>query len=140
MRPRLAWTAGIVWMTILAQGAVALAGQSTAREERIREAARRVERVAAPFGEAEANERLAAVFRVKPRTLSDLRDQKLNLGEVAVVLALAEVGHTSPDTVLSLWASGRLNWGEIAERLKVDLRDLLRRLETTRRELGRLGP
>lgn len=53
-----------------------------------------------------------------------------------MVLALAEVGHTSPDVILSLWASGQLNWGDIAERLKVDLRDLLHRLDAVRRELG----
>ncbi|MFI5340549.1 MAG: hypothetical protein ACHQ7N_12010 [Candidatus Methylomirabilales bacterium] len=64
--------AGILWMTILAQGAVALAGQSPAREERIREAGRRVEQVAAPLGEAEATERPAAVFRVQPQTVLDL--------------------------------------------------------------------
>jgi len=126
-------------MSILAQGAVALAAQSTSPEEQIRETARRVEQVAVPLDEVEANERLAAVFRVVPRTVTDLRDQKLDLGEIAVVLALAEAGHTSPDAILSLWASGQLNWGDIAERLKVELRDLLRRLEAARRALGRRG-
>jgi len=133
------WTVGIVWMTFVPLGAVAFAGQSMSREERIQATARRVERAAGPLGEAETDERSAAIFRVKPRTVTDLHDQKLDLGEVAVVLALAEAGHTSPDTILSLWASGRLNWGDIAERLKVDLRDLLRRVETVRRELGRRG-
>ena len=106
------------------------------REEGIRESACRVGQVAAPLGDAEADERLATVFRVKPRTVTDLCDQKLDLGEVTVILALAEFGHTSPDSILSLWASGRLNGGDIAERLKVNLRDLLWRLETERRELG----
>ena len=133
------WIAGIAWMTIVLLGAIGFAGQPASREERIREAARRVERAAAPLGEIEGSERLAAVFLVTPRTVVDLRDQKLDLGEVAVVLALAEAGHTSPDALLSLWASGRLDWGEIAKQLKVYLRDLLRRLELARRELSRRG-
>lgn len=40
-----------------------------------------------------------------------IREAAVALGEVAVVLALAEAGHTSPDTILSLWASGQLNRG-----------------------------
>ena len=139
MRPWLAWAATIVWMTMLASGPIAPAGGATSREDRILEAGRRVERVAAPLGEAESTEHLAAAFRVTPRTVMDLRDQKLDLGEVSIVLALAQAGHTSTDTILSLWASGRLNWGDIAERLKVDLRDLLKRLEIVRRDLSRRG-
>jgi hypothetical protein len=97
----------------------------------------RVERAAASPGEAAAAARLAAGFRVSPQAVTDLRDQKLDLGEIAVVLVLAEAARTSPDAVLVLWANARLNWGEIADRLKVDLRTLLRRLEAARRELGR---
>jgi hypothetical protein len=124
MRSQLAWTAGILWVILLSQGAVAFAAGSASREERIQD---------------EATDRLARVFRVTPRSVTDPHDQKLDLGEVAVLLALAEAGRTSPDAILSLWASGRLNWGDIAERLKVNQRDLLRRLETVRRELARRG-
>jgi hypothetical protein len=124
MRSHLAWTAGIICVAILAQGAVAFAAGSASREERIQD---------------EATDRLARVFRVTPRSVTDPHDQKLDLGEVAVLLALAEAGRTSPDAILSLWASGRLNWGDIAEQLKVNQRDLLRRLETVRRELARRG-
>jgi DNA-binding MarR family transcriptional regulator len=96
-----------------------------------------LERVATPLGEAAAVARLASAFRVPPQAVAELRDQKLDLGEIAVVLALAEAGRASPDAILALWANGRLNWGEIADRLKVDLRTLLRRLDTVRRDLGR---
>ncbi len=137
MRRWRAWVAGVVGLVILHPAALGLAGQVTSREARIREAALRLERAAAPLDEAVAASRLAALFRVTPRTVTDLRDQKLDFGEVAVVLAMAKAGRTSPDAVLGLWASGRLNWAEIAERLRVDLRDLVRRLDAARRELQR---
>lgn len=127
---------GFACLILLSLGATAFAGQPIGREERIHEATLRVERVIASLDEAEATARLAAAFRVPPRAVTDLRDQKLRLGDVAVVLALSEIGKTSPDTILSLWASGRLNWGEIANRLKVDLPTLLRRLDAARRELA----
>jgi hypothetical protein len=104
-------------------------------DERIQEVVLRVNRAADALGEARGAERLATVFRVPARVVADLYDQKLAFGEVAVVLALAETGRTSSDTILGLWASGRLNWGQIAERLKVDLHVLLRRLEGVRRDL-----
>ncbi len=124
-------------LILLSTVATAFAGQVVGREERIREAALRVERVIVSLDEAEAAKRLAAALRVPPRSVTDLRDQKLGLGDVAVALALSELGKTSPDTILSLWASGRLNWGEIAERLKVEQRTLLRRLDTLRRDMVR---
>ncbi len=117
--------------------ALALAGQVSSHDARIREAALRVERAAATLDEAAATTRLAGLFRVTPRTVTDLRDQKLDFGEVAVVLAMAKAGRTSPDAVLGLWASGRLNWAEIAERLRVDRRELLRQIDAARRELRR---
>lgn len=137
MRRCLLRTWGGVWLTLLLPGALAFAAQPAGREERIRDAVSRVERAGSSLSEAAGSERLAVAFHVPTRIVSDLRDQKLTLGETAVVLALAEVGKSSPDAILSLWASGRLNWGEIAERLKVDLRGLLRRLDGVRRDLAR---
>lgn len=84
-----AWAWGAVWPILASLGAVAFAGQAGAPEGRIREAATRVERAAAPLGEAAAAARLAAGFRVSPQAVTDLRDQKLDLGEIAVVLVLA---------------------------------------------------
>jgi hypothetical protein len=124
-------------LALLPIGTVALAGQPVAQEDRIRDAMTRVDRAGTAIGEAESLERLSAAFRVRPRVVMDLRDQKLDYGEVAVVLALSEAGKTSVDAVLGLWATDRLNWGQIADRLKVDLRDLLRRLEGVRRDLAR---
>ncbi|HSB73854.1 MAG TPA: hypothetical protein VLT62_31395 [Candidatus Methylomirabilis sp.] len=122
-------------MILLSLDTASVAGQPAGREQRIGDAALRVERAMARLQEAEATARLAAAFGVSPRAVTELRDQKLALGEVAVVLALAETGKTSPDTILSLWASGRLTWGEIADRLKVEQRSLLRRLDAARRDL-----
>jgi hypothetical protein len=124
-------------LALLPIGTVALAGQPVAQEDRIRDAMTRVDRAGTAIGEAESLERLSAAFRVRPRVVMDLRDQKLDYGEVAVVLALSEAGKTSVDAVLGLWATDRLNWGQIADRLKVDLRGLLRRLEGVRRDLAR---
>ena len=124
-------------MILLSVDTVTAAGQPAGREQRIGDAALRVERAVARLQEGEATARLADVFGVPPRALTELRDQKLALRDVAVVLALAETGKTSPDTILSLWASGRLDWGEIADRLKVEQRSLLRRLDAARRDLTR---
>jgi hypothetical protein len=118
-------------------GSAAFAGQDGRQEGRIRDAQLRVERAAAPLGETVAAARLAGTFRVSAQVVADLRDQKLDLGEIAVVLALAEAGRTSPDAVLGLWVNGRLTWAEIAQRLKVEVRTLLRRLDAARRELAR---
>jgi hypothetical protein len=126
-------------VTVVSLAVPASAGKATPGEERILEAARRIERTAAPLGEAPAVARLARAFRVPPLVVTDLRDQKLDFGEVAVILAMAEAGAKSPDTILSLWASGRLDWGEIADRLQVDRRTVLRRLDTTRRALTGRG-
>lgn len=105
-------------------------------DERIQEAALRLNRTAAVLAEPAASERLAAAFHVRSRVVVDLHDQKLDFGEVAVVLALAEAGRISSDRILALWASARLDWGEIAERLRVDVAALLERLETVRGELA----
>lgn len=115
------------------------AAQDTSRAGRIRTLVQRIEQAAAALGESATHERLAVLFRVTLRAVSDLHDQKLDSGEVAVVLALAELGATSPDGILSWWASDRLGWGEIADRLKVDTRRLLARLEEIRRALARPG-
>src|SRR5574341_411440 len=139
MRQRCACAGIPAWLLLLSLTASAAAGQPAGPEQRIRDAALRVERAIASLGEVQAAARLAAAFRVPPRAVADLRDQKLGFGDVAVVLALAETGKTSPDTILSLWASGRLNWGQIAGRQKVELRTLLRRLEAVRRDLARRG-
>ena len=131
---------GFAWLILLTFGTTAFAGQPLGREQRIREAALRVERAMGSLDEAVATARLAVAFRVPPRAVTDLRDQKLGLGDVAVVLALAETGKTSSDSILSLWASGRLDWGEIADRLKVEPRRLVHRLDTARRDLMARAP
>lgn len=115
----------------------AVAGQPAPVEDRLRDAALRIERAAAGLPEAEAASRLAQAFRVKPRLVLDLHDQKLDFGEVALVLALAELGKSPSDRILSLWATGRLSWSQIAERLAVEPRGLLKRLDGLRRELAR---
>ncbi len=140
MWQRSKWLCLALWMVLFSAGAVALAGQPAGQETRIRDAMIRIDRAGTAIGETESLERLAAAFKVKPRVVMDLQDQKLDYGEVAVVLALSEAGKTSTDAVLGLWATDRLNWGQIAERLKVDTRDLLRRLEGVRRDLARRGP
>lgn len=103
--------------------------------DRLREIMLSLDRAAAPLSEAAAATRLAAAFRIPARQVVELLDQKLDLGEAAIVLALAETARTSSDRVLGLWASVRLDWVEIATRLKVDLAVLVKRLETVRREL-----
>ncbi len=129
-----------LWFLVWLPDACILAAQPADTEERIGNAALRVEEAATRLGEAAAEAQLARIFRVKPRVISDLHDQKLDYGEVAVVLALAEAGHASPDAVLGLWATGRLNWGEIAERLKVNTSGLLQHLQSIRQELARRAP
>lgn len=106
-----------------------------APEDGIQDAAVRVSRAVDALGEARAEERLARLFRVAPRVVAELYEQKLDFGEVAVVLALAEAGQTSSDRILVLWASDRLHWSQIAQRLRVDLPVLLKRLEGVRRDL-----
>jgi hypothetical protein len=113
------------------------AGQAASRDDRIRTLARRIEQAATALGESAGHERLAAQFRVTLRVVSDLHDQKLDSGEVAVVLALAELGAISSDVVLGWWASNRLSWSQIADRLTVDTRRLLQRLEEVRQALAR---
>lgn len=113
------------------------AGQSASRDDRIRTLARRIEQAATALGESASHERLAAQYKVTLRVVSDLHDQKLDSGEVAVVLALAELGPISSDVVLGWWASNRLSWAQIADRLTVDTRRLLQRLEEVRQALAR---
>ncbi len=119
---------------------VAGAAQTRGPEERIRDAVIRIDRAGTGLGEAESLERLAIAFKVKPRIVMDLRDQRLSYGQVTIVLVLAEAGKTSTDAVLELWATERLTWGQIAERLKINPQRLLSRLEDVRRDLSRRGP
>jgi hypothetical protein len=107
----------------------------SAGEERIQEAILQLDRAATGVDGARAAQRLALAFRVSPRLVADLQDQKLDFGEVAMVLALAEAGRTSSDQVLGLWANARLDWGQIAARLRVDVMVVLNRLDTVRRQL-----
>ncbi len=104
-------------------------------EERIQEAIQRLDRIVTGVDPTRAVQRLAVAFRVSPQLVADLQDQKLDFGEVATVLALAEAGRISSDQILALWASARLNWEQIAGRLGVDVSTLLRRLETVRQGL-----
>jgi hypothetical protein len=104
-------------------------------EDRIREAMLRADRAATALEGACAAQRLAVVFRVPARVVAYLQDQKLDFGEIAMVLALAEAGRISSDQILALWASARLDWGEIADRLRVDVAALIERLEVVRRDL-----
>jgi hypothetical protein len=107
----------------------------SAGEEHIQEAILRLDRAATAVDGARAAQRLAVAFRVAPRVVAELQDQKLDFGEVAAVLALAEAGRISSDQILALWATARLNWEQIAGRLGVDVSTLLGRLETVRRGL-----
>jgi hypothetical protein len=127
----LGWLAafGIMW------AGQAAAGQPPISEDRLRDAGIRIDRAAAALGEAETVTRLAVAFKLSGRAVTDLHDQKLDYGEVATVLALAEASKTKPEAILSLWATGRLNWSEIADRNKVDGQKLLKRLEAVRRAL-----
>jgi hypothetical protein len=109
-------------------------------EDRMQDAMQRVDRAATALDAARAAQRVAAVFRVPARVVADLQDQKLDFGEVAMVLALAEAGRISSDQILALWASARLDWDQIADRLKVDVLALLDRLEALRQDLAAPGP
>jgi hypothetical protein len=109
-------------------------------EDRVQDAMQRVDRAATARDAARAAQRVAAVFRVPARVVADLQDQKLDFGEVAMVLALAEAGRISSDQILALWASARLDWDQIADRLKVDVLALLDRLEALRQDLAAPGP
>jgi hypothetical protein len=134
------WTLGWAGVVLMCVAGTALAGQPSAREERLLTASQRIERAVLALGEQTGSDRLAAGFRVAPRLVADLRDQKLGFGDIALLLALAETSHTPPDTILGWWASHRLTWGEIADRLRVDPTALVKRLETLRRHLGRSAP
>jgi len=113
------------------------AGESLPAEDRIRDAAIRIDRAGAALGEAETVARLAAGFHTGPRAVAELRDEKLDFGEVAVLLALAELARIPADRLLSLWASNRLSWSQIADRHGVQTARLLQRLEAVRRDLAR---
>jgi hypothetical protein len=134
------WIAGWTGVLLICAAGAALAGQPQTSEERLLTASQRIERAVVALGEQTGGDRLAAGFRVAPRLVADLRDQKLDFGEIALLLALAEMGHTPPDTILGWWASRRLTWVEIADRLRVDPPALQKRLETLRRHLGRSAP
>lgn len=121
-------------------GGFAAAGQPPPSEERLRDAVIRIERAASALGEPEAVARLADAFKVSARMVTDLHDEKLDFGEVAMVLTLAEASQAKPEAILSLWATGRLSWSEIADRNRVDRRELLKRLEGVRRALTQPGP
>jgi hypothetical protein len=104
-------------------------------DERIQAAMLRLNRTALSVTDGSPEEWLARAFRVAPRLVADLQDQKLDFGEVAVVLALAEAGRTPSDRILGMWASERLEWAQIAARLRVDPSALVFRLEGLLREL-----
>jgi hypothetical protein len=137
MHRRIIALAGCLAAGLIGLAAVALAGQAPSYEDQLRDAAIRIDRAAAPLGEAGAVSRLAAAFKVPERTVLGLHDEKLDFGEVALVLALADEGKTKPEAILSLWATGRLTWSEIAQRHAVDRKTLQRRLEAVRRALAR---
>jgi hypothetical protein len=109
-------------------------------EDRMQDAMQRVDRAATALDATRAAQRVAAVFRVPARVVADLQDQKLDFGEVAMVLALAEAGRISSDQILALWASARLDWDQIADRLRVDVLALVDRLEALRQDLAAPGP
>jgi hypothetical protein len=129
--------AGWCWLLLGLWTGGVTAGEPLPFEDRIRDAAIRIDRAAAALGEVETITRLGAAFRTAPRTIADLHDQKLDFGEVAVVLAMAEVARIPADRILSLWASDRLSWSQIAERHGVEAKRLLQRLDALRRDLTR---
>lgn len=136
MRPGFGRAFGWLAVVAIVWGGAAAAGQAPSLEEQLRDAAARIDRAAVVLGEPETISRLAALFKISRRTVTDLHDDKLDFGEAALVLALAEAAKTRPETVLSLWATGRLSWSEIALRQKADRRALLKRLEAVRRALA----
>ncbi len=125
-----------VLLCLVLLGAGRAAAEATRPADQVRDLILGVDRAAATLSEAATATRLASAFGVRPRQVLDLLDQKLDPGEVAVVLALAEASRTPSDRILGLWASVRLDWAEIAERLKVDTPALFKRLDTVRRELA----
>ncbi len=139
MKRSIRWILAAASLVLLNAALVTWAAQTRGPEERIRDALIRIDRAGTALGEVQSLDRLATAFKVKPRIVMDLRDQKLNYGQVTLVLALSEAGRTSTDAILGLWATDRLNWGQIAARLKIDLPRLLHRLEDVRRDLGRQG-
>jgi hypothetical protein len=132
----LEWCVAVLILT----GGPAIAAQPPTPEDQLRDAAIRIERAAAALGEAETVSRVAAAFKVSSRTITDLHDEKLDFGEVAIVLALAEASKAKPEAILSLWATDRLSWSEIAERNRADPRALQKRLDGIRRVLAQRPP
>ena len=137
MRADVSVVVGGLLAVIFLTGGLAAAGQPPTPEEQLRDAAIRIERAATALGEAETVTRLAAAFKVSSRAITGLHDEKLDFGEVAMVLALAEASKTKPEAILSLWATDRLSWSEIGERNKVNRQALLKRLDGVRRALAR---
>jgi len=135
MRRRIVGFLGWLAAALLIAEGVSAAGQAPPLEEQLRDAALRIEWAAAPLEEREIVARLAAAFKVRPRAIADLRDDKLDFGEVSLVLALAEGGKTKPEKILSLWATDRLSWSEICERERISRQPLLKRLDLVRRAL-----
>lgn len=136
MRRRVVGFLGWLAAGLLIAGGISAAGQAPPLEDQLRDAALRIEWAAASLEERENVARLAAAFKVRPRTIADLRDDKLDFGEVSLVLALAEGGKTKPEKILSLWATDRLNWSEICEREQIARQPLLKRLDLVRRALA----
>lgn len=59
-------------------------------------------------------------FRLAPRKLDDLLNQKLTYGEVAVVVILDRLSHAGSNRILTMWANHRKDWADIARELNVD--------------------
>ncbi len=135
MRVRIGVVAGGFIAVILLAGGLAAAAQPAVSEDQLRVAAIRIDRAATALGEPETVSRLAAAFKVSPRSVTDLHDEKLDFGEVTLVLALAEAGKAKPEKILSLWATDRLGWTDIGERYKINRQALLKRLDAIRRGL-----
>ena len=88
------------------------------------------------LAEDEANRRLAQAFRVSVQQVTELRDQKLALGDVAAALAVAKVAGKTVDAALTLWANQRLNWDDVAAHLGAPRRQVLRLLRSARQALS----
>ncbi len=127
---------GWIIAALIGTAGFATAAQSPAPEDQLRDAAIRIDRAATTLGEAETVIRLAAAFKVPSRTVTDLHDEKLDFGEVALVLALAEGSKAKPEAILSLWATDRLGWSDIVERYKINRQALQKRLDGIRRALA----
>jgi hypothetical protein len=137
MRRGIVTLLGVLIAMLIGTVGVVSAGQAPSPEEQLRDAVIRIDRAATALGEAETVSRLAAAFKVPGRAVSALHDEKLDFGEVAMVLALAEASKTKPEAILSLWATDRLSWSEIGDRNKVGRPALLKRLDGIRRALAR---